>query len=117
MTETIDGVGMRVYRITPLNLNAERAAQTRVFYGFVWVDAKTGRIVKIGGCALPDDKQRYPLFETQRALIDGVHRFPARTIADDHLVFSSHTVHIRMLITYTNYKRFASRVRIIEIGN
>ena len=117
MGETIDGIGMRVYRITPLNLSAVRAAQTRVFYGYVWVDARTSKIVKIGGCALPDDKQRYPLFETQRALVDGVHLFPARTIADDYLVFPSHTVHIRMLITYTNYKRFASRVRIIEIEN
>ncbi len=115
MTDTSDGVRMRVYRMTPLNLNVERAAHTRVFYGFVWVDEKTGKIVKLRGCALPDDKQRYPLFETQRALIDGVHLFPVRTIADDYLVFPSHKVHIRMLITYTNYKRFASRVSITEI--
>jgi hypothetical protein len=115
MTDTTDGARMRVYRMTPLNLNAERAAHTRVFYGFVWVDEKTGKIVKLRGCALPDDKQRYPLFETQRALIDGVHLFPVRTIADDYLVFPSHRVHIRMLITYTNYKKFASRVSITEV--
>jgi len=115
MMDTIDGIRMRVYRITPLNLNAERAAQARVFYGFAWVNQKTGKIVKIKGCALPDDKQRYPLFETQRELIDGVHLFPTLTVADDHLVFASHIVHIRMLITYTNYKRFASTVKITEV--
>lgn len=115
MTDTTDGVRMRVYRMTPLNLNAERAAHARVFYGFVWIDEKTGKIVKLRGCALPDDKQRFPLFETQRALIDGMHLFPARTIADDYLVFPSHKVHVRMLITYTNYKKFASRVSITEV--
>lgn len=115
MTDTTDGARMRVYRMTPLNLNAERAAHARVFYGFVWVDEATGKIVKLRGCALPDDKQRYPLFETQRELIDGVHLFPARTIADDYLVFPSHTVHMRMSITYTNYKKFASRVTITEV--
>jgi hypothetical protein len=118
MTDIIDGVGTRVYRITPLNLNAERAAQARVFYGFAWVDEKTGKIIKIKGCALPDDKQRYPMFETHREVIDGVYLFPARTIADDYLVFPSHTVHIRMLITYSDYKRFASRVTVTEVdGN
>jgi hypothetical protein len=115
MMDTIDGISMRVYRITPLNLNAERAAQARVFYGFAWVNQKTGKIVKIKGCALPDDKQRYPLFETQRELIDGVHLFPTLTVADDHLVFASHSVHVRMLITYTNYKKFASTVKITEV--
>ncbi len=117
MTEMVDGIKMRVYRMTPRNLNAERAAQTRVFYGYVWVEESTGRIVKIGGCALPDGRQRFPLFETQRALVDGKHVFPLHTIADDYLVFSSHKVHVRMLITYSNYKRFESRVKITEVDD
>ena len=117
MTDTVDGVRMRVYRMTPLNLNAVRAARSRVFYGYVWVEEGTGRIVKIGGCALPDGKQRFPLFETQRILVDGKHVFPLHTIADDHLVFSSHKVHVRMLITYSNYKRFESRVKIVEVDD
>ena len=117
MVDNVGGISMRVYRITPLNLNAERNTQARVFYGFAWVDEKTGKIFKIKGCALPDDKQRFPLFETQRELIDDVHLFPVRTIADDYLVFPSHTIHVRMLITYTNYKKFASRVSVIEVDS
>jgi hypothetical protein len=117
MTDTVDGIRMRVYRMTPLNLNAERASQTRVFFGYVWVEESTGRIVKIGGCALPDGKQRFPLFETQRVLIDDKHVFPLHTIADDYLVFSSHKVHVRMLITYSNYKRFESRVKLVEVDD
>jgi|GEM_PF-3392364 len=117
MADNINGISMRVYRITPLNLNVERDAQARAFYGFAWVDEKTGKIFKIKGCALPDDKQRFPMFETQRELIDNAHLFPVRTIADDYLVFPSHTIHVRMLITYTNYKRFASRVSVIEVDS
>ena len=117
MVDNIGGTSMRVYRITPLNLKAERDIQARVFFGFAWVDEKTGKIFKIKGCALPDDKQRFPLFETQRELIDDVHLFPVRTIADDYLVFPSHTIHVRMLITYTNYKKFASRVSVIEVDS
>lgn len=117
MVDDVAGTSMRVYRITPLNLNAERNTRARVFYGFAWVDEKTGKIFKIKGCALPDDKQRFPLFETQRELIDDVHLFPVRTIADDYLVFPSHTIHVRMLITYTNYKKFASRVSVIEVDS
>lgn len=115
MRDTIQGVKMRVYRFTPLNLKAERISGARVFYGFVWVDEGTGKIVKIKGCALPDEKQRFPLFETRRDLIDGVHLFPTTAIADDYLVFPSHRIHIRMLITYSNYKKFASRVSLTEI--
>ena len=113
--DTLDGQAARVYRITPLNLSVERAAQARVFYGFIWADETTGQILRIAGCALPDDKQRYPLFETKRTLIDGKYLFPERTIADDRLVFPSRTVHVRMLISYTNYKRFGSRVNIVEL--
>jgi hypothetical protein len=115
MTDTIEGIKMRVYRFSPLNLKTERLAHARVFYGFVWVDQQTGKIVKIKGCALPDGKQRFPLFETHRELIDGAHLFPTSTIADDYLVFPSHKLHIRMLITYSNYKKFASTVNITEI--
>jgi len=117
MTDTVGGIRTRVYRMTPLNLKAERAAQARVFYGYVWVEESTGRIMKIGGCALPDGKQRFPLFETQRALVDGKHVFPLHTLADDYLVFSSHRIHVRMLITYSNYKRFESRVRVVEVDD
>jgi hypothetical protein len=110
----LDGNSARIYRVTPLDLASARANQDRVFYGFIWIDEKSGRILKIAGCALPDDQKRFPLFETHRELIDGEFLFPVRTIADDRLVFPSRTVHVRMLITYSNYRRFGSRVNIVE---
>jgi len=71
--------------------------------------------MKVAGRALPELKQRYPLFETHRELVDEKHFFPVRTLADDYLVFPSRRVHVRMLITYSNYKRFAGKVNIIEL--
>lgn len=114
-SETLNGKSVRVYRLTPVNLEAARAAGARVLYGFAWIDEQTGAILKVAGRALPELKQRYPLFETHRELVDEKHLFPVRTLADDYLVFPSRRVHVRMLITYSNYKLFASRVRIVEL--
>lgn len=113
--DTVAGKPARVYRLTPLNLGAAKAGGSRVLYGFVWIDDQTGAILKVAGRALPELKQRYPLFETHREFVDEQHLFPVRTIADDYLVFPSRRVHVRMLITYSNYKRFAGKVNIIEL--
>ena len=113
--ETLNGKSVRVYRLTPVNLEAAKATGARVLYGFVWIDEQTGAILKVAGRALPELKQRYPLFETHRELVDGKHLFPIRTLADDYLVFPSRRVHVRMLITYSNYKRFAARVKIVDL--
>jgi hypothetical protein len=113
--ETLNGKSARVYRLTPLKLDVAKATGARVLYGFVWIDEQTGAIIKVAGRALPELKQRYPLFETHREVVDEKHFFPARTLADDYLVFPSRRVHVRMLITYSNYKRFAARVNIVEL--
>ena len=113
--EPLNGKSARVYRLTPLNLDVAKATGARVLYGFIWIDEQTGAILKVAGRALPELKQRYPLFETHRELVDEKHFFPVRTLADDYLVFPSRRVHVRMLITYSNYKRFAARVNIVEL--
>jgi hypothetical protein len=113
--ETLNGKSARVYRLTPLNLEAAKATGARVLYGFAWIDEQTGAILKVAGRALPELKQRYPLFETHRELVDEKYLFPVRTLADDYLVFPSRRVHVRMLITYRNYKRFAAKVTVIEL--
>lgn len=113
--EILNGKSARVYRLTPLDLDVAKATGARGLYGFIWIDEQTGAIMKVAGRALPELKQRYPLFETHRELVDEKHFFPARTLADDYLVFPSRRVHVRMLITYSNYKRFAARVNIVEL--
>jgi hypothetical protein len=113
--EMLNGKSARIYRLTPLKLDVATATGARVLYGFVWIDEQTGAILKVAGRALPELKQRYPLFETHRELIDEKHLFPVRTLADDYLVFPSRRVHVRLLITYSNYKRFTGKVNIIDL--
>jgi len=113
--EILNGKSARVYRLTPRNLAAAKATGARVLYGFAWIDEQTGAILKVAGRALPELKQRYPLFETHRELVDEKHLFPVRTLADEYLVFPARRVHVRMLITYSNYKRFAAKINIVEL--
>jgi hypothetical protein len=40
----------------------------RVFYGRLWVDEASMRIVRVRGKALPEGNQRFPGFETDRKL-------------------------------------------------
>jgi hypothetical protein len=114
--DNVEGKAARVYRITP-DLPAATATSARVLFGFVWADESTGAILKVAGLALPEQKQRFPLFETRRALVDSKYLFPSVTLADDYLVFPSRRVHVRMLITYTDYRKFGSRVTITEIDD
>jgi hypothetical protein len=38
-------------------------------------------------------------------------------VADDELIFpKGQIVHVRMLVRYTDYKRFSSKVKVTEIG-
>jgi hypothetical protein len=50
----------------------------------------------------------FPRFTTVRQVIDGRHRFPVATYADDTLPFSTGLLRVRMTIRYTAYKRFGA---------
>ena len=89
----------------------------RFFKGRIWVDRQDSQIVKTRGKGVPEGKQRFPIFETYREQIDGKYWFPTYTYADDELVFKDgQTVHIRMKVRYTDYKRFKGTVHVIEEG-
>jgi hypothetical protein len=86
--------------------------------GRIWVDDKDLQIVKVRGRAVPQGEQRFPEFETYRQQIDGRYWFPTYTSADDELVFpKGSVVHVRMIVRYTDYKRFGSKVKVTEIGD
>ena len=81
----------------------------------VWVD-RSLQIVKVRGKRVPEGDQRFPVFETYRPQIDGRYWVPTYTAADDELVFpKGQSVHIRMVVNYTDYKRFSSKVKVTEI--
>lgn len=113
--ERIDELDTYVFDVAPKMV--PKKVSKRFFQGRIWVDDRDLQIVKVRGKGVPEGNQRFPVFETYRQQIDGRYWFPTYTYADDELVFpKGQVVHLRMLVRYTDYKRFRSEVRIIEEG-
>jgi len=112
--ERIDELDTYVFDVAPKVL--PKKVSERFFQGRVWVDDQDLQIVKVRGKGVPEGDQRFPVFETYRQQIDGRYWFPTYTSADDELVFpKGQAVHVRMLVRYTDYKRFRSEVKITEV--
>jgi hypothetical protein len=88
----------------------------RAFNGEVWLRPEDDRVVRVRGKALPDGEQRFPAFETRRERVDSAHFFPAYTYADDVLRFPNRRVRMRMTVRYSDYRRFAGKVTVVEEG-
>ena len=113
--ERLDELDTYVFDVAPKVM--PKKVSERFFQGRVWVDTGDLQIVKVKGKGVPEGKQRFPVFETYREQIDGKYWFPTYTYADDDLVFpGGQTVRIRMKVTYTDFKPFRGRVRVIEEG-
>lgn len=113
--EHIDELDLFVFDVSP-KVMPDPKSGLRLFSGRVWVDDQDLMIVKTKGKAVPEWKNnRFPTVETYRENIDGKYWFPTYVYADDELVFDSgDTVHMRMKVTYTNYKLAHSDVRILD---
>ena len=113
--EKVDELDTYVFDVAPKVM--PKKVSERFFQGRVWVEADDLQIVKVKSKGVPEGKQRFPVFETYREQIDGKYWFPTYTYADDTLVFpGGTTVHIRMKVTYADFKPFRGRVRVIEEG-
>ena len=113
--EHIDELDVYAFDVAPKVM--PKKMSERFFQGRVWVDTTDLQIVKVRGKSVPEGKQRFPTFETYREQIDGKYWFPTYTYADENLVFSDGgTVHMRMRIRYTDFKRFTGRSKIVEEG-
>jgi hypothetical protein len=86
----------------------------RYFQGTIWVDDRDFQIVKTygKGVGITGKDHQYPMFETYREQIDNKYWFPTYTHADDVLRFPTSTQRIRMVVRYTNYKRFGADTTI-----
>ena len=114
--EHVDELDTYVFDVGPKAMPHPEKSKERYFQGRIWVDARDLQIVKVRGKGVPEGKQRFPLFETYREQIDGRYWFPTYTYADDHLVFQNgQAVHVRMLVKYTDFQRFSSKVKITEV--
>jgi hypothetical protein len=114
--ERIDDLDLYVFDVAPKITPDFKKTKERFFIGRIWVDDKDLQIVKVKGKGIPEDKNnKYPTFDTYREQIDGRYWFPTYTFADEDLVFGSgQVVHMRMKVTYSDYKRAKSTVRIID---
>ncbi len=89
----------------------------RYLEGRIWVDDKDYQIVKVAGRGVPEDeKNQYPSFETYRENIDGRYWFPTYTYADDILEFKKFDIRMRMIVRYTNYRKFTTGMRLEDGG-
>jgi len=113
----VDEIDTYVFDIAPKVMEKTK----RYFEGRIWVDDRDFQIVKTYGKNVPDIRKKseenlFPKFTTWREQIDGRYWFPAYTRADDTLHFSMGDVRMRMIVKYTDYKRFGTQTRITYAG-
>ena len=120
--QKVDELDTYVFDVAPKTIEKGQ----RYFQGRIWVDKQDMQIVKTYGKSVPDigvdptkkkkhpdQENLFPKFVTYREQIDDKYWFPIYTKADDVLHFSNGDVHIRIVVKYTNYKRFGSDVKIL----
>jgi hypothetical protein len=114
--ETIDGMDLYVFDVTPKAIPDPKKTKLRLFTGRVWVEKDDLMIVKSRGKAVPETKDnKFPVVETTRLPVDNKYYFPVDARADDDLVFDSgQVVKIRMRVRYTDYKLGRTDVRILD---
>jgi hypothetical protein len=110
--ETMDGVECYVIGIKPRQILDGQ----RLFDGDIWVDKKDFSVVRAEGQAVPQiittkSENLFPHFTTIRQNVDG-HRFPVMTYADDTLYFRNGPQRIKLVIRYSDYKKFGSESKI-----
>jgi hypothetical protein len=121
--QKVDDLDTYVFQAGPKVIEKDH----RYFQGKVWVDQQDFQIVLIDGKNVPDDVRKghedlSPPFTTYYEQVDGDYWFPTYTKGEGMLNFSggsgymSQTVHIRQIVTYTDYRRFRSKSRIIYSG-
>ena len=113
--EKIDEIDTYVFDIAPRDPKGMERRGERYLTGRVWVEDRDFYIVKVAGKAGPEvGKQRFPNFETYREQVDEFW-FPTYTFSDDVLAFENQDVHIRMVVKYTDYKKFEGTLTVEPI--
>lgn len=111
--ETMDGRDCWVVRIGPRQILQGQ----RLFDGMMWVDKQDFSIVRNEGRAVPQilttkTENLFPRFTTLREKVDGDYWFPVKTYGDDQLQFRTGPLHMRLVIDYSNYRKFGADSKI-----
>lgn len=107
--EQVDGQDCHVLAVRPRQILYGQ----RFFDGLLWVGVEHGQVVRAGGRPVPqihriEDSNLFPAFITDYQPIDGKHWFPVRTEGDDILPFPTGNQRVKVLIEYSDYKRFSA---------
>jgi hypothetical protein len=111
--ESMDGVDCFVIHIQPRQILQGQ----RLFEGMLWVDKKDFSIIRSEGQAVPQIRTTkvenlFPHFTTLREKVDGNFWFPVTTYGDDTLYFRDGPQRIRIVIRYSQYKKFGAESKI-----
>lgn len=121
--QKVDDLDTYVFQAGPTVMEKGR----RYFQGKIWIDQQGYQVVLIDGKNVPDNMQRghedlsLP-FTTYYEPIDGDYWFPTYTKGEGVLNtpggrgYMSESIHLRQIVTYSNYKRFGSKSRILFNG-
>jgi hypothetical protein len=121
--QRVDELDTYIFDIAPKQLEKNK----RYVQGRVWIDQQDLQIVKTHlkpafQKSKATENQLFPAFTTYREQIDGTYWFPTYVKADEVLHFPGgrgyppNDVHIRIIVKYTDYKRFGAKSRIIFNG-
>jgi hypothetical protein len=121
--QRVDELDTYIFDIAPKQLEKNK----RYVQGRIWVDQQDLQIVKTHlkpafQKSKATENQLFPAFTTYREQIDGTYWFPTYVKADEVLHFPGgrgappQDVHIRIIVKYTDYKRFGAKSRIIFNG-
>lgn len=113
--EKIDEIDAYVFDVAPTVALNSKHIDERYFEGRVWVDTVDLTIVKVQGRGVPqNENNQFPRFETYRENIAPQLWFPTYTYADDVLQFRTGPVRLKMIVRYTDYRRFTGKIELGE---
>jgi hypothetical protein len=110
--EPADGIDCFVLRIRPKHILSAQ----RLFDGMIWVKQDDFSVIRSEGHAVPQivttkQENLFPRFTTTRRLVNGFW-FPSLTTADDTLYFRAAPIREKLVIRYSDYRRFGVRTSI-----
>jgi hypothetical protein len=111
--EEMDGVDCYVMQVRPRQILQGQ----RLFDGMLWVSKDDFSIIRSEGEAVPQirtlkNENLFPHFTTLRQKIEGGFWFPVTTYGDDTLYFRTGPQRIRLIIRYSDYKKFGADSKI-----
>ena len=111
--EAVDGVDCYVIQIRPRQILAGQ----RLFDGMLWVSKLDYSIIRSEGEAVPQirttkNENLFPHFTTLRQKVEGGFWVPVTTYGDDTLYFRNGPQRIRLVIRYSDYKKFGADSKI-----